>query len=101
MPFDAALRAFVQLALMLAVVAAYVILARRRFPFLWHPLAIVAAVGIVGVAVTMFTTLAYGGGIDAVPNMARRSAIGAFGWGVVIAAIVWICRRGYAWWTKS
>jgi multidrug efflux pump subunit AcrB len=97
---QAALSAVAQLVLMLAVVAVYIALA-RRFRLLWQPLSIVVAVGIVGVLVSVITTLIFGGGIAAVPAMARRSAIGGFGWGLVIATIVWICRRGYAWWVKA
>ena len=85
---------------MLAVVAAYVILA-RRFHRLWHPISVLVAVGTVGVLVSVLTTVLFGGGISAAPAIARRSAIGGFGWGVVIAAMVWIGRRGYAWWTKA
>ena len=100
MTSQAAVGAIVQLALMLAIVAAYVTLARRH-RLLWHPLSIVVAVGTVGVLFSLLTTLIFGGGVTAVPAMARRSAIGAFGWGVIIAVFVWICRRAYAWWMKA
>ena len=52
MTSHAALTAFVELALMLAVVAAYVVMA-RRFRLLWHPLSIIAAVGIVSIVVSV------------------------------------------------
>jgi hypothetical protein len=91
----AALTAFVELALMLAVVAAYVVMA-RRFRLLWHPLSIVAAVGIVSVVVSVLGELLFNSGWAGVPAMLRRSAIGGFGWGVIIAAGVWIGRRVFA-----
>ena len=99
MTSQAALTAFVELALMLAVVAAYVVMA-RRFRLLWHPLSIVAAVGIVSVVVSVLGELLFNRGWAAVPAMSRRSAIGGFGWGVIIAAGVWASRRALAWWTK-
>ncbi len=85
---------------MLAVAAIYTLLA-RRFRLLWHPVAIFLAVGIVGVLVSVLGELLFGSGMAAVPGMARRSAIGGFGWGAVIAAAVWAVRRGYTWWTKD
>lgn len=91
MTYQAAVGALAGLALMLAVVAAYVVLA-RRYRLLWHPLAIVAAVGIVGIVVSVLGEL-FRGGWAGVPAMVRRSAIGGFGWGVIIAAVVWISRR--------
>lgn len=95
----AALGAIAQLALMLAVVATYVALA-RRFRVLWHPLTMVVAVGIVSVAVAVLGVLLFGDGWSDVPAMVRRSAIGGFGWGIFIAAAVWACRRAVAWWAK-
>ena len=95
----AALTAFVELALMLAVVAAYVV-AARRFRLLWHPLSIAAAVGIVSVVVSVLGELLFNRGWAAVPAMLRRSAIGGFGWGVIMAAGVWAGRRAFASWTK-
>ena len=91
MTYQTAVTALVELALMLAVVAAYVGLARRYRP-LWHPLSIVLAVGIVGIAVSVLGEL-FRGGWSGVPAMLRRSAIGGFGWGVIVAAAVWIGRR--------
>ena len=85
---------------MLAVGAGYVMLA-RRFQFLWHPVSIVVAVGIVGMLVSVLTTMIFGDGLSAVPAMARRSGIGGFGWGAVIAAAVWTVRVGYKWWTRA
>jgi len=61
MTTQAALTAFVELAMMLAVVAAYVVLA-RRFRLLWHPLSIVAAVVIVGVVVSVLGELLFNRG---------------------------------------
>ena len=97
---QAAVGAIAQLMLMLGVVAAYVMLA-RRFRLLWHPISVLVAVGTVGVLYSALTTVLFGGGISAAPSMARRSVIGGFGWGVVVATMVWIGRRGYAWWTKA
>lgn len=94
MTYQAAVGALAGLALMLAVVAAYVVLA-RRYRLLWHPLAIVAAVGIVGIVVSVLGEL-FRGGWAGVPAMVRRSAIGGFGWGLIIAAVVWISRRVFA-----
>jgi energy-converting hydrogenase Eha subunit B len=37
--------------------------------------------------------LLFNTGWAGVPAMARRSAIGALGWGVVIAVVVWAGRR--------
>ena len=77
---------------MLAIAAAYVVLA-RRFRVLWHPLAIVAAVGSVGVLVSVIADVLFRSDGIGVTAMARRSAIGSFGWAVVIALGVWIARR--------
>lgn len=86
-----AFAAIVELTLMLAVVAAYLLLA-RRFRVLWHPFAIILAVGTVGLVVSVLGELLFR--VPAgVPVMAQRSAIGSFGWGVVIAGGVWIARR--------
>ena len=92
MTSQSAVTALVELALMLAVVFGYVAMA-RRFRLLWHPLSIVAAVGIVGVVVSVLGELLFNTGWAGVPGMARRSAIGAFGWGVIIAVVVWAGRR--------
>ena len=92
MTSQAAISALAQLALMVAVVAAYVALA-RRFRLLWNPLSIVSAVTIVGVIVAVLGELLFRNGWSGVPAMARRSAIGGFGWGLIIAAVVWIGRR--------
>lgn len=99
MTSDAVVGALGGLALMLAVIAGYVLLA-RRYRLLWHPLAIVAAVGIVGMVVSVLGELIFRGSAG-VPAMARRSAIGAFGWGLIIAAVVWVGRRVLAWWIKT
>jgi hypothetical protein len=87
----ALLTAIAELALMLAVVVVYVLLA-RRVSTLWHPLSILVAVGIVGIAVSVLGELLFRGGAG-VPAMMRRSAIGSFGWGAVIAIVVWVGRR--------
>ena len=99
MTYQATVGALAGLALMLAVVAAYVVLA-RRYRLLWHPLAIVAAVGIVGIVVSVLGEL-FRGGWAGVPTMVRRSAIGGFGWGLIIAAVVWIGRRALGLSTKT
>jgi hypothetical protein len=99
MTYQAAVGALAGLALMLAVVAAYVVLA-RRYRLLWHPLAIVAAVGVVGIVVSVLGEL-FRGGWAGVPGMLRRSAIGGFGWGLIIAAVVWIGRRALGLSTKT
>lgn len=95
MTSQAAIIALVELALMLAVVAAYVVLA-RRFRVLWHPLSIAAAVFTVSVIVAVLGELIFHGGWAGVPAMLRRSASGGFGWGVIIAAVVWAGRRVFA-----
>jgi hypothetical protein len=79
------------LALLLGVIAGYLLLA-RRFRILWHPLAIVLAVAIVGVVVSVLGELLFRGAAQ-VPAMLRRSVIGSLGWGVVIAVAVWVGRR--------
>ena len=99
MTYQAVLGGLVQLALMLAAVAAYVTLARRH-RVLWHPLSILVAVLFVSVTVSVLGELIFRGGWAGVPSMARRSAAGGFSWGVIIAAVVWIGRRALAW-TRS
>ena len=99
MTYQAVLGGLVQLALMLAVVATYVTLARRHRA-LWHPLSILVAVFIVGVVVSVLGELIFRSGWVGVPAMLSRSAIGSFGWGVIIAAVVWLGRRAASW-TKS
>jgi hypothetical protein len=89
--YRAAVTALIEFALMLAVVVAYVGLARRR-RLLWHPLSILLAVGIVSIVVAALGEL-FGRGWSGVPAMVQRSAIGGFGWGAIIAAVVWIGRR--------
>ena len=91
MTSQAALNALVELLVMLAVIVAYLLLA-RRFRMLAHPLAIFLAVGTVGVVVSVAVE-AWLRGASGVPAMARRSAIGSFSWGVLIAALIWIGRR--------
>lgn len=72
----------------------------QRFRLLWHPLSIVAAVGIVSVVTSVLGELLFNRGWAAVPAMLRRSAIGGFGWGVIIAAGVWAGRRVFGSWMK-
>ncbi|HYJ96152.1 MAG TPA: hypothetical protein VEV86_16080 [Vicinamibacterales bacterium] len=91
--------ALVGLTLMLAVVAVYVVLA-RRFRLLWHPLSIIAAVGVVSVLVSVLGQLLFRGGWAGVLAMLQRSAIGGLGWGLIIALVVWASRRAFTWWTK-
>ena len=99
MTSQVAINALIQLALMLAVVAIYVALA-RRFRALWHPLSIVAAVLAVSVVVAVLGALLFRGGGAATLAMLRRSAIGGLGWGVIVAAVVWTGRKALASWTK-
>ena len=49
--------------------------------------------GIVSVVVSVLGELLFKSGWAGVPVMLRRSAIGGFGWGVIIAAGVWAVRR--------
>ena len=91
MTYQAAVTALVELVVMLAVIAAYMVLAQRHRR-LWHPLSIVLAVGIVGIVVSLIGEL-FRGGWAGVPTMLVRSATGSFGWGVIIAGVVWIARR--------
>ena len=56
---------------MLAVVAVYVVLA-RRFRLFWHPLSIIAAVGVVSVLVSVLGQLLFRGGWAGVPAMLQR-----------------------------
>ena len=97
--YQAVVVGLLELALMLGVIAAYVILAQRHRR-LWHPLSIILAVGVVGIVVSLLGEL-FRGGWPGVPAMLRRSAIGAFGWGVIIAGIVWIGRRLFVTGTKQ
>ena len=60
--------ALVGLTLMVAVVAVYVVLA-RRFRLFWHPLSIIAAVGVVSVLVSVLGQLLFRGGWAGVPAM--------------------------------
>jgi hypothetical protein len=100
MTSEATSGAIVGVTLMLAVAALYLILA-RRYRLLWHPVSIFFAVGIVGVLVSVLGVLLFGEGIAAVPAMVRRSALGGFGWGLVIAASAWVVQRAHAWWTDA
>lgn len=91
MPLNVLLGAVLQLALMLAVAGSY-FAASRRYRSLQHPLSIVLFVTCVGVTVAVAGAV-YRFGWSAVPAMAVRSAIGAAGWGVIIAAAAWGVRR--------
>jgi hypothetical protein len=99
MTAQAAVTALIELALMLAVIAAYVVLA-RRIQLLWHPVSIIAAVEIVSVIVAVLGELLWRGGWAGVPEMLRRSALGGLGWGLIIAVVVWIGRRTFTLWTN-
>ena len=99
MPTGSLVNAFVSLALMVAVMTAYLLLG-RRFRVLWHPLAVVLAVGVVGVTVSVLGEVLFRG-TSGVPGMLQRSAIGSFGWGVVIAFAVWIARRVFLWFSGT
>src|SRR5262245_17199081 len=90
--------AIIELAMMGFVVAAYGVLA-RRYRALWHPVSVFAAVVVVSIVVSLLGETLFGSGWIGVPMMLRRSAIGGFGWGLVIATVVWVVRRGYAVWT--
>jgi len=93
---EVAFNAFVGLALMLAVAAAYMLLA-RRFRLLWHPVVIVVAVTVVSVVVSVLGETLFRDDWAGVPAIVRRSAIGGFGWGMVIAIVVWAGRRVFVW----
>jgi hypothetical protein len=90
--YQAAVTALLELAAMLAVVVAYVSMARRHHA-LWHPLSIILTVVVVGVAVSVLGEVLFNSGWAGVPATLRRSLVGAFGWGVVMAIGVWIGRR--------
>jgi hypothetical protein len=94
---QAMLNAIIGLAMMGAVIGAYVALA-RRYRYLWHPFSILVAVVAVSVSVSVLGVVLFGAGWAGVPAMLRRSAIGGFGWGVIIAAVVWASRLGYSVW---
>ena len=89
--------AIIGLAMMGVVTGAYVALARRR-RYLWHPASILVAVVVVSVVVSVIGVVLFGSGWAAVPAMLRRSAIGGFGWGMIIAGVVWATRLGYGAW---
>ena len=89
---QAALTGAVELGAMAAVIAGYLVLA-RRFSLLWNPLVMATTVLVVGMVVAVLGELLFGNGVAGVPAMLRRSAIGSAGWGVIIAVIVWLGRR--------
>jgi hypothetical protein len=91
---EAMVNAIIGLALMGGVAAAYGLVA-HRYRYLWHPVAILVAVITVSVVVSVTGETLWGSGWTGVPTMLRRSAIGGFGWGLIIASAVWIVRRGY------
>jgi len=91
MPPNVLLGAVLQLALMLAVAGGYYA-ASRRYRSLQHPLSIILFVTCVGMTVAIAGAV-YRFGWSAVPAMAVRSAIGAAGWGVIIAIAAWGVRR--------
>jgi len=59
-----------------------------------------ALVGIISVVISVLGELLFNRGWAGVPAMSRRSAVGGFGWGVIIAAGVWAGRRVFTSWTK-
>ena len=91
MRLEALFSALVQLAVMLAVAGGY-FAASRRHRVLRHPLAIIVFVTVVSISVALAGAI-YRGDWEAAPGMIRRSAIGGFGWGVIIAALAWIVLR--------
>jgi len=94
MPPDVWLSAVLQLAVMLAVAVGYFAVS-RRYLILQHPVSIVLFVICVGVVVAVAGGV-YRFGWSAAPAMARRSAIGSAGWGVIIAAAAWGVRWALA-----
>jgi hypothetical protein len=88
---DVLVGAIVQLAVMLAVAGGY-FAASCRYRILQHPISIVLFVTMVSVTVAVAGAV-YRFGWEAVPAMVLRSAIGGFGWGVIIAAAAWAGRR--------
>src|SRR5512147_3148352 len=93
----AMINAIIGLAMMGAVIGAYVALA-RRYRLLWHPVLILVAVVAVSVVVSVLGTVLFGSGWAGAPAMLRQSAIGGFGWGVTIAAVVSASRFAYRVW---
>ena len=89
--------AIIGLVMMGAATAAYVALA-QRYRYLWHPVSILIAVVAVSILVSVLGVLLFGSGWSGAPAMLRRSASGGFGWGVIIAAVVWVSRLGYRTW---
>jgi hypothetical protein len=98
MPLHVVVSALIQLSLMLLVAGGY-FLASRRFPILANPLCIILFVTTVGVVVSVCGEV-WRDGWTEVPAMARRSAIGSVGWGVIIAGTAWSVRRGFARWNR-
>lgn len=95
---QAIFNAVIGLAMMGVVSGVYVGLA-RRYRYLWHPASILVAVVAVSVVVSVLGVVVFGSGWVGAPAMLRQSAIGGFGWGVLIAAMVWASRRAYEAWT--
>lgn len=93
----AILNAIIALALMGTVTTAYVAMARRH-RYLWHPVAVFVAVVVVSVVVSVLGLLLFGSGWGGVPAMLKQSAIGGAGWGITIAAVVWVSRLGCRIW---
>ena len=79
-----------QMALLIAVAAAYLLLC-RRFRVLAHPLSVALAVTVVGVAVSVVNVMMRGEWAD-VSQMASRSAVGSALWGLLIGGVYWIAR---------
>jgi hypothetical protein len=85
MPLHALIAAAGGLTVMLLVAGGYM-LAARRYPLLWHPVSVFAAVVVISVLVAVLGEV-YRSGWTQVPTMARRSAVGGAGWGIVIAVL--------------
>lgn len=85
------LNASIQFVLLVLVVSAYFVAARRSR--VWrHPVTIAVVVTLIGVLVSVLGELRRGGW-SGVPAMATRSFIGSAPWGVLIGLAVWLACR--------
>lgn len=87
-----------QAALLLFVVAAYLLLS-RRYRVLAHPLSIIVAVTVIGVTVSVLAVAMRGDWAE-VPQMAVRSGAGSAMWGLAIGGMYWGVRAVYLAWKK-